>query len=524
MSSATPHTVVIGAGIGGLTAAALLIKAGHRVTVLEAQTYPGGSAGTFTYQGYRFDAGATLAGGFAPGGPHYRLAELLGLEWPIKPVDPAWVVHLPDGRTVTQWADHTAWQSERIAAFPNAEAFWHKQEMLSNLSWDISSRHFPWPPQKPGDLLDLTLALRPRTLRAMPYILRTMADIMPDSDPLFRTFIDANLLISAQTTAENANALYGSAALDLPRRGVNTVRGGIGALAQTLVDWIQANGGTVHFKQKVGRIDVRNGKAVAIHANLHSRNKRSQRTFTFDNLLANLTPWSLKNLLGDNAPEKMQRTVDKLEPTWGAFMLYLGVAADALPADVSGHYQVIGDHARRLGETNSIFISMSPVDDDSRAPTGMRAVNISTHTDIAAWWALRNDPNRKAEYHERRDQYTEQMIALTERALPGFKQAIRLTLPATPVTYAHWTGREQGMVGGFPQSSILQARGPRTALENVWLVGDSIFPGQSTAGVTLGGMRVAQDVINAEGRFGRISIPRLSFGKKLQRTTAETPG
>ena len=64
----TPTTIVIGAGIGGLTAAALLLRAGHRVTVLEAHVYPGGSAGTFYHKGYRFDAGATLAGGFSPGG------------------------------------------------------------------------------------------------------------------------------------------------------------------------------------------------------------------------------------------------------------------------------------------------------------------------------------------------------------------------------------------------------------------------------------------------------------------------
>jgi phytoene dehydrogenase-like protein len=72
----TPHTLIIGAGIGGLTTAALLLKAGHKVTVLEAHVYAGGCAGTFYHKGYRFDAGATLAGGFAPGGPHARLAQI----------------------------------------------------------------------------------------------------------------------------------------------------------------------------------------------------------------------------------------------------------------------------------------------------------------------------------------------------------------------------------------------------------------------------------------------------------------
>ena len=54
-----------------------------------------------------------------------------------------------------------------------------------------------------------------------------------------------------------------------------------------------------------------------------------------------------------------------------------------------------------------------------------------------------------------------------------------------------------GMVGGFAQTSLFAARGPQTGIDNLWLVGDSIFPGQSTAGVTLGAMRVATEVLRS---------------------------
>ncbi len=489
-------TIVIGAGVGGLTAAALLLKAGHHVTVLEAQTYPGGCAGTFFHQGYRWDAGATLAGGFARGGPHFQVAERLGIKWPIHPVNPiAWTVHLPDGRAVPQWTDLESWRVEHRRAFPSAEKFWQTQERLADLSWDISSRHFPWPPQDGRDVVDLLRAIRPKTLLATPYILRTMAAIMPKDDPMLRTFVDANLLISAQATAEAANALYGSAALDLPRRGVNHIDGGMGGIAETLVNWIQANGGAVQYKQRIDKIDVRGNKAVAVHTNLHKRNKHSRRIFECDNLLCNLTPWALRDLLKGTAPPSLQRETRRRDPTWGAFMLYLGLDQSKLPKMNANHHQIVRDHTKPLGETNSIFLSISQADDPTRAPAGMQAANISTHTEVGQWWRLRADPARKAEYHEKREQYVEAMLATAEARLPGFRDAVVEILPATPVTYETWTDRPMGMVGGFAQKSILQARSPWTGLDNAWLVGDSVFPGQSTAGVTLSGMRVARKVL-----------------------------
>lgn len=485
----TPHTIVIGAGMGGLTTGALLLRAGHQVTVLEAHVYPGGCAGTFYHQEFRFDAGATLAGGFFPGGPHHRLAELLDLEWPVQAVEPAWVVHLPHGRTIRQWTDRHQWQAERQRVFPYSEAFWHKQERLAAIAWDVSSRPFPWPPQSGSDLWALARAIRPSTLPALPYLLRTISSLAPTEDPLFKSFLDGQLLISAQTTAAHANALYGSAALDLPRRGVNAVHGGMGSLAKTLVDWIRANGGTVLYRQKVTSIDIDNGKAVAVHTNKGLR-------VAGDSVVANLTPWALARLLGDDAPRSLVQEVKTRPTTWGAFTLYLGLDANRLATGISSHHQVILDPTRPLGEGNSVFISLSEPDDPTRAPTGMQAATLSTHTAVSPWWRLRHQETATA-YHERRHQYAERLINAAEQALPGLRSAIRLCLPGTPVTFEFYTRRPRGMVGGFSQTSPFNTRGPDTGIPNLWLVGDSIFPGQSTAGTTLGGMRVATAVLQA---------------------------
>jgi phytoene dehydrogenase-like protein len=94
--------------------------------------------------------------------------------------------------------------------------------------------------------------------------------------------------------------------------------------------------------------------------------------------------------------------------------------------------------------------------------------------------------------------YTDRLLAAAERVLPGLRQAARLILPGTPVTFARFTGRYRGWVGGFPQTSLWRAWPPRLA-PGLWMVGDSIFPGQSTAAVALGGLRVAAAVARKLG-------------------------
>ena len=486
--------------------AALLAKAGHAVTVLEAHIDPGGCAATFFHQGYRFDAGATLAGGFHEGGPHHIVGQLLNLEWRVKPVSPAWVVHLPD-RTVTQFTDSDARAAEFARAFggephgANTLKFFKAVERVSDAVWDFAARRPAWPPANARDLAQVALAARPKTLLALPHLFETMGDWARRNhanDPAARTFLDAQLLISAQTTADRASALFGAAAADLPRKGVTHPEGGIGGISEQLVEAVRNFGGQVHFRQEVTRLDVKDGRITGAHTNKGAH-------FDCDLCIANLTPWDLARLLGDAAPARLVRETQRRPDEWGAFMLYLGVAEDGGQKTGDGHntpvsadhHQVVADYAQPLGETNSIFMSFSEAGDLKRAPAGHRAVTISTHTKLAEWWRLRQTPGCRDEYEARKAQYAERMLDNAERVFPNLRSRIRLQMDGTPVTFKFYTRRHKGGVGGFPFTSLFHARGPWTGLRNAWLVGDSIFPGQSTAGVTMGALRVADEVMRA---------------------------
>ncbi len=504
--------VIIGAGIGGLTTAAVLAKAGLAVTVLEAHVYGGGCAGTFFHKGYRFDAGATLAGGFYPGGPMDLVAAAAGVTaWPAQHDDPAMVVHLPDGSSVTRWGDERRWAAYEAAFGTAAQPFFAWQEHTADLLWDLALRIPPWPTQSGRDALwliqkgigwlgaNFPAYLNP-TLAADA--IRPVAAHLRHAPERLRLFIDAQLLIAAQTTSRHANALYGASALDLPRRGVVHLAGGMGAIAETLVAAVRQHGGEVHFRQEVTRIRMVNGRPVGVET------KRGDH-YPADLVIANLPPWNIVPLLGEALPSRLQQLPAQPADGWGAFMVYVGVDAQTVPPAFPLHHQVIVREP--MGEGNTVFLSLSPAWDTNRAPTGQRALTISTHTALAPWWQLYQ--HDQAGYAARKEAYIARMLAAAAQALPSLHEKQTLVMPGTPVTFQRFTRRTWGWVGGFPQTNLFRTWGPKLG-RDLWMVGDSIFPGQSTAAVALGGMRVAQAIL-----ADRVRLPQ----GRAQRTVVPVP-
>ena len=89
---------VIGAGIAGLTSAAILSKLGLSVTLIESHKQSGGCAGTFKRNGYIFDVGATQVAGLESDGIHSKIFKFLQIELPdASLLDPSCIVDLNDG-------------------------------------------------------------------------------------------------------------------------------------------------------------------------------------------------------------------------------------------------------------------------------------------------------------------------------------------------------------------------------------------------------------------------------------------
>lgn len=494
-SSNSPRVIVIGAGIGGLTAAALLAHRGYQVLVLDQALVPGGCASTFKRKGFTFDVGATQVAGLEPGGIHHRIFSELEIEIPpATPCDPACAVYLPgETEPINVWRDPDKWQAERQRQFPGSEPLWQLMANLFRYSWAFQSRDPVLPPRNLWDLWQLTKAVRPDTLLTLPYTFFTVGDALRgyglDDNLRLRTFLDLQLKLYSQVDAEETALLYAATALGVSQapQGLYHLQGSMQVLSDRLVESLERDGGKLLMRHTVERIDTKNSKVTGVRI----RNQKTGEvwTETADRVVANVTVQNLVQLLGEESPKGYQHRVEKLPPASGAFVVYLGVEERAIPPNCPPHLQFMYDYQGPIGENNSLFVSVSHPG-DGRAPQGKATITASSFTDVRKWQDCAN-------YDYLKRKYTEEAIARLSEYFHLTPETIVHVEAATPRTFAHFTGRDRGIVGGIGQR--IPTFGPfgfanRTPIEDLWLVGDSTHPGEGTAGVSYSALTVVRQI------------------------------
>ncbi len=464
--------VVIGAGIGGLTAGALLARRGYRVLILDQALVPGGCASTFKRKGFSFDVGATQVAGLEPGGIHHRIFSELEIDLPAAmPCDPACAVYLPgETQPINVWRNQERWQEERQRQFPGSEAFWQLLATLFKASWAFQGRDPVLPPRNLWDLWQLTKAVRPGTLITLPYTFLTVGDALRGyglgNDQRLRTFLDLQLKLYSQVDAQETALLYAATALSVSHlpQGLFHLQGSMQVLSDRLVEALKREGGQLLMRHTVEHIQLKNGKATAVC--IRSQTTGEVWTEPADHVVANVTVQNLVQLLGENAPKGYQHRVEKLPPASGAFVVYLGVDESAIPSGCPPHIQFLYDADGPIGENNSLFVSVSHPG-DGRAPAGQATIIASSFVDTRMWWQCED-------YDALKQQYTDEAIARLAQFFHLTKETIRHQEAATPRTFARYTARAQGVVGGIGQR--IPTFGPfgfanRTPIKNLWLAG-----------------------------------------------------
>ncbi|TVS04292.1 MAG: C-3',4' desaturase CrtD [Cyanobium sp. PLM2.Bin73] len=488
--------VVVGAGIAGLSAAALLARAGLAVELLEAHHQSGGCAGTFRRGPYTFDVGATQVAGLEPGGSHARLFRHLGVPLPAAtPLDPACVVHLDDGgEPVHVWRDPQRWQAERQRHFPGSEPFWRLCTALHRANWRFAAGDPVLPPRSPGDLARTLRALGPANLASALLAASTVADLLAlcgcGGDRRLRRFLDLQLRLYSQEPADRTAALYGATVLAVAQEplGLWHLQGSMQALSGQLELALQLAGGRLRLRHRLS--GLRRTASGLWELTVNRGGQSPSSTLLARDVVLAIPPQALPDLLGDGLPQGYRRRLQGLADPSGALVLYGAVPRPALPAAVPNHLQFNGT------SPGSLFVSVSE-EGDGRAPAGQATVIASVFTPARPWFAL-----EASAYDAAKAEALRAIQAGLERGLGLPREAWLHAELATPRGFARWTSRPFGFVGGLGQRP--RNFGPfglasRTPLRGLWLCGDAIYPGEGTAGVSLSALTASRQLLASRG-------------------------
>ena len=314
--------VVIGAGLGGLAAAAQLAKAGKSVLVLERQNVAGGYAQGFRRGEFLFDVGLHAIDGAASGGWTNRVLQKLGIlsRLEMHTIDPLYVVRASN-RQIVAHSDINAFREELARHFPKQRSgvqalFESAARIYSRVVSAIECRDRHWNEVNARSALgsEVEAVLKQSLLSFLSYYI-------DDIDLI-------NVLGALWTYFGLPPSKLSAAAFLVPwvsyhQYGASYPRGGAGAVSGALYQIIESNGGKLLFGQTVERIEVENERVVAVQT-------ASGLAFAGRTVIANTNvPDAFLRLIDRKAlPSDFIRKVQQMKPSLSNINVYLGLNKD----------------------------------------------------------------------------------------------------------------------------------------------------------------------------------------------------
>ncbi|MFN3599392.1 MAG: phytoene desaturase family protein [Aquificaceae bacterium] len=464
---------VVGGGIGGVLVSSLLSHMGKEVILFEALDYLGGCAGTFEREGFYYNVGAATFVGAEENLPVGKIAKFLNIDLPIKPIDPAMVIHMGE-KTVNRWRDKERSLEEIEEAFPEMfhKGFWERVYKVSDSMWNLWCHTLPYPSplsplrafsHKPLDFLSTFLC---NFLSAK----RVAKVYLGDFNSKYEIFLNHHTLITAQGFMDKVPFSVASLGLTYPNLTNYYAVGGMGRLLDSFAKRIK----NLSLRTRVKSI-LKKPWGYALHTN--------KGIYEAKRVILNTTLWKAGDLIEDLRffSERAKKTYREI---WGAFTIYMTVQGQ-IPQDLKHHHFILLEKPIPYTNSRSLFVSISEEEDPILSKEKTRSITISTHTSLELWENLPRE-----EYLERKEKAIEYCLKILYDHMPAFRNVKKLKVFAgTPKTFERYTGRYRGSVGGIPVIKDyfpFSYPSPFTPLEGIYLVGDTVFPGQGWPGVSMG--------------------------------------
>jgi phytoene dehydrogenase-like protein len=469
-----------------------LQAAGVSTTTLEAHGHVGGCAGYWRHRGFSFDVGATTLVDFEPGGVGGELLDDVGLPPLVGQRLPGYEAWLPD-RRVTLHRDPDDWHRERLHAFgdsPDHRSLWRLLDRLATVFWQASRSGIRMPMRRPADLFHNARVVGLRHAPLARYLTATLGSTLRHHrlrhDKPLQGLLGMLVEDTVHSGLDEAPLINAALGITIRSAGLTRHDGGMHGFWRKVVTHYRSLGGELKVGTKVSRVDGIPGRyrIVTPRGVLHARQV----------VLA--VPAPTVATIAPDLPvaRRLRPYLDRdREHYGGAVVVFLGVPDAEVAGQRLTHHQLLQDYDQPMGDGNNMFVSVSAHDDTVSAPSGHRAVMISTHTDLAQWTGL-----DESEYALRKKEIGERLIGYARRVYPTLADRAVVVDVGTPRTYQRFGFRPDGAVGGVhltPRNANQFAIPHDLGGRGMWLVGDSTWPGLGTVACAMSSRMVAEDVL-----------------------------
>ncbi|CAM6102441.1 unnamed protein product [Calypogeia fissa] len=508
--------IIIGAGMGGLVAATQLAIRNAKVLLLEKYVIPGGSSGYYKRDGYTFDVGSSVMFGFSDKGNINLVTRALaavGKKMELIP-DPVTVhYHLPDGLSVKVHREYEDFVNELYKRFPHEKAgidrFFGECWRVFNALNSLELKSLEEPLYLFGQFFKNPIAC----LTLAYYLPQNAGDIARKhiKDPELLSYIDAECFI-VSTVDASFTPMINCAMVVCDRHfgGINYPVGGVGAIAQQLADGFEEHGGEIMYKANVKSIILEDGKAVGVQL-ANGKQLRGKK------IISNATRWdTFENLLNPaQMPEEERMFQKHYKKSPSFFSIHMGVKADVLPEGTDCHHFVLETDWSKLQDSYEvIFLSIPTLLDPSLAPPGHHILHIFTTAWIDDWEGLSRE-----EYNAKKEAVADKIVKRLEKELfPGLMKATTFREVGSPKTHRRYLARDDGTYGPIPKGrpkGLLAMPFNTTAVDSLYCVGDSCFPGQGVIAVAFSGVMCAHRVAADLGLEKRNAVLDQGLSKLL---------
>ncbi len=503
--------IVIGSGIGGLTAAALLARYGKRVIVCESHTIAGGAAHSFRRQGFKFDSGPSFYCGLTDAqslNPVKQVLDLLGESVEAVRYDPLGHYHFPEG-TVPVYSNALDYRKEIAKITPQgAKELKQFEERLLPLYEAMKgiptlALRADW--QFIPILLKRYLPSLWKMLPYLPIIQGSVGNVMDATvrDPWVRRLIDLECFLLSGLKAHGTIAPEIAFMLgERSRSGVEYPVGGSSAIVNALVQGLERWGGKLRLGCHVEQILVEKQfigsgqKVVGVHL-------LSGEILKAPVVISNASIWdTYTQLLRSEDLPSSYRQAALDTPTIDSFMhLHLGIKALGLD-NLTGHHVVVHDVNEDITTPgNTCMISIPSVWDATLAPPEHHVVHAYTLEPYAGWKRNVDEQSATSDrigYEEKKHLKAQTLYRALERIIPDIRERVVLELIGTPLTHAHYLRRYQGTYGPAIAAGQGMFPGPHTPILGLYRVGDSTMPGIGVPAVAASGILCANTLVKPQ--------------------------